>query len=90
MNKPKHTPGPWRSGDAFHTVFGPKDNPVTVATVFKGNAANARLIAAAPELLEVARMAFDAIAESGIQDEYIDVANALSEIIFRAGGNNNE
>lgn len=57
-----HTPGPWRSGDAFNTVFGPPNgNPVPeiVATVHmnKANGAregNARLIAAAPELLEAA------------------------------------
>ena len=48
------TPGPWRSGDVFHTVFGPKIEgayPVTIAKVSKGNEGNARLIAASPELL---------------------------------------
>jgi hypothetical protein len=56
----QHTPGPWRVGDAAHTIFGPKQSDgslaVTIASV-AGNArmedyrANARLIAAAPDLL---------------------------------------
>ncbi len=53
-----HTPGPWRTGDMFNTVFGPPNtsidggpSPKTIATVQKGNKANARLIAAAPDLL---------------------------------------
>jgi phosphoribosylamine-glycine ligase len=48
----KHTAGPWRVGDAGATVFGPPNgnpSPETVARVTKK--ANARLIAAAPELL---------------------------------------
>jgi hypothetical protein len=50
----EHTPGPWRTGDVFNTVFGPPNGtpaPRTVATVARGDKANARLIAAAPELL---------------------------------------
>jgi len=48
----KHTAGPWRVGDAGHTVFGPPNgepSPETIASVKKR--ANARLIAAAPDLL---------------------------------------
>lgn len=58
----RHTPGPWRIGDAGRSVFGPKDGnpaPVTVAALppvsprvgAETRRANARLIAAAPELL---------------------------------------
>jgi hypothetical protein len=65
--KAGHTPGPWRVGDAGHTVFGPPNGapaPERVATIHGGTADmaavtrafimkdNARLIAAAPELLE--------------------------------------
>ena len=48
----EHTPGPWRIGDAGHTVFGPPQGlpPKIVAT--KASRADARLIAAAPELLD--------------------------------------
>lgn len=63
----KHTPGPWRVGDAGMTVFGPKQPdgslPKRIAEVGNPRAiltsdntkANARLIAAAPELLEALR-----------------------------------
>lgn len=47
-----HTPGRWRVGDAGATVFGPPNGnpaPEIIATVRRK--ANARLIAAAPDLL---------------------------------------
>ena len=55
----KHTPGPWHIGvRTFHAgrdVYGPKGEPVAVAdqelTLPEESAANARLIAAAPDLL---------------------------------------
>jgi hypothetical protein len=53
MNDTKHTPGCWRVGDAGHTVFGPPNgtpSPETIANVRKRS--NARLISAAPELLD--------------------------------------
>jgi hypothetical protein len=56
----KHSPGPWRTGDMFNTVFGPKTDapsPVTIATVSKGNQANARLIAASPDMLAACKAA---------------------------------
>lgn len=62
MPKYEHTPGPWRL-DALHghRVVGPKLAPVANCEVPSAHpavedrcAANARLIAAAPELLEAA------------------------------------
>ena len=56
MTHTKPTPGPWRVGDAGATVFGPNlgaPSPETIAAVRKK--ANARLIAAAPELLAALR-----------------------------------
>jgi hypothetical protein len=56
--EPKHTPGPWRTGDRFNTVFGPPNgnpSPQTIATISRGNEANARLISAAPALLALAQ-----------------------------------
>lgn len=56
-----HTPGPWRVGDAGATVFGPRTDAPSPRTVARITAkpcasdedrANARLIAAAPDLLE--------------------------------------
>ena len=52
----QHTPGPWRVGDAGWTVFGPPNgepSPETIAEIRRRK--NARLIAAAPELLEAAQ-----------------------------------
>lgn len=59
----KHTPGPWHIGvRTFHAgrdVYGPKGEPVAVAddaiTATPEAEANARLIAAAPELLAALR-----------------------------------
>ena len=54
----QYTPGPWRTGDLFHTVFGPKMDkpcPEGIATVHgRGEQlkARARLIAESPETLE--------------------------------------
>lgn len=57
----KYTPGPWRVGDAGATVFGPPNgspSPATIARVSfamipsEEMVANARLIAAAPDLLD--------------------------------------
>lgn len=45
-----YSPGPWRVGDAGHTVFGPPNgqpSPETIATV--RDRANAQVVAAAPE-----------------------------------------
>lgn len=56
-----HTKGPWRVGDAGATIFGPSNGtptPETIATITHApivsdqKKANARLIAAAPCLLD--------------------------------------
>lgn len=59
------TPGPWRVGDAGHTVFGPPNgnpSPETVAGRIT-NPANARLLAAAPEMRDALQTLLD-ISES--------------------------
>ncbi len=49
----QYTPGPWRVGDAGHTVFGPPNgNPSPESIALVRSKDNARLIAAAPEMLE--------------------------------------
>lgn len=57
MSKAKHTPGPWRTYDifseAYQEVFGPK-TPGNDRLQVDGKA-DAELIAAAPELLELLR-----------------------------------
>ncbi len=68
MSEPKHTPGPWRIGDAGKTVFGPKTDqpaPITIATLqgatprcgIAERTANKYLIAAAPDLLAALKKA---------------------------------
>ena len=66
MNAAKHTPGPWRPGQEVQ--FGPRFSGVTirgsstVAIVVEGSGradANARLIAAAPAMLEVLQQVAD-------------------------------
>ena len=50
--KTTHTPGPWRIGDAGHTVFGPPNgNPSPKTIARELSRADARLIAAAPSML---------------------------------------
>ncbi len=90
----KHTPGPWRVGDAGHTVFGPPTaaiSPRTVARIPKlalpcavaaidENIANVHLIAAAPELLS----ALELILESN--PELAEVADSARAAIAKAKG----
>jgi hypothetical protein len=83
----KHTPGPWRIGDAGMTVFGPKVEGKLadiVAQLFRPKTtaesqirkANARLIAAAPDLLEACR--------AGLSVCEAESANWQAEIIRAA------
>lgn len=58
MSTVMHTPGPWRIGDAGHTIFGPpKGTPAPeIITALSGGPhrpANARLIVKAPEMLDL-------------------------------------
>jgi hypothetical protein len=57
----KHTPGPWHWGYDYYGLFGENDEPVLCYMPYEGmdlegsydrEEANARLIAAAPDLLE--------------------------------------
>lgn len=72
----KHTPGPWRVGDAGATVFGPKTDapaPKTIAHVGKllplivseETHENARLIAAAPTLYNALESAAELLESLG-------------------------
>jgi hypothetical protein len=86
-----HTPGPWRIGDAGHTVFGPPNgspSPRTVATVVPHNDRrdNARLIAAAPDLLAVCRSAANWFGELGNDDGAQGLLDDLLAAIAKAEG----
>ena len=70
----KHTEGPWRTGDLWNTVFGPPNGqpcPEIIATVHKGKKANARLIAAAPDMLEALELAIPWLAKHIADDQHL-------------------
>ena len=58
-----YTPGPWRIGDAGHTVFGPPNGSPSPKIVASVAVCNAHLIAAAPELLEACKVLLKAADE---------------------------
>ena len=67
--KMKHTPGPWRVGDRFNTVFGPPNgnsSPEIIAYAHKGIRANATLIAAAPDMLVALQVWLDCLTHPNI------------------------
>lgn len=62
MTKAKHTPGPWveTSLDGWDGVR-PENSNLAVCKLVENNPENARLIAAAPDLLEAVRAAQDLV-----------------------------
>jgi hypothetical protein len=82
----KHTPGPWRVGDAGCTVFGPKTDapsPKTVASITRQpipsaeHRANAALIAAAPDM-------YEALVEAqGMLRQYAEYSDAMASALGR-------
>ena len=74
MSESKHTPGPWE----VHKMTSTYQIPIWAESKWIGNIdagidadiaeANARLIAAAPELLEACKEAFGVLTEPGIMD----------------------
>lgn len=85
----QHTPGPWRVGDAGHTVFGPPNGNPSPKTIASGlSRPDARLIAAAPELLEAATLALavlDQLHREGMA-EYHPVAAQLRASVAKTTG----
>lgn len=92
----KHTPGPWRIGDAGAAIFGPKTDAPSPATIVSamGKAggdvsamrANARLIAAAPDMLNALRDV--AAISTGYDSEEIigDIQAICARVIQQAQG----
>jgi len=81
----KHTPGPWRIGDAGATVFGPPNgnpSPQTIAHMGKTDCkANAKLVAAAPDLLHACERALEIL---DAEPEACGIHKAHREIIQNA------
>ena len=99
--EPTHTPGPWRIGDAGNTIFGPKNgnpSPERVATIHGGKIdqsacdrlltmqANARLIAAAPELLEALKRVRHAFYVDGSSKALRLAFENTKELVAKAEG----
>lgn len=90
MSAATFTPGPWTykatAGDHDFSVY-PESTGRDVALVRDFNEANARLIAAAPELLEAAREYLRAVVNTYGQPPHLDrVANSLKYAIAKAEG----
>jgi len=96
-----HTPGPWRIGDAGNTIFGPPNgnpSPERVATIHGGTSdqaavdrlnimkANARLIAAAPELLEALKRVRHAFYIDGSSKALRLAFDGTKELVAEAEG----
>ena len=99
MTETKHTPGPWKARKGFHAdtieIFHPDKSvkppfyPCEIATIASDRdtakaKANARLIAAAPELLE-ALQAFVKYADD-VNDDSPELDRARSAIAKATGG----
>lgn len=80
----KHTPGPW-SVDVHRNVLGPDGKMVAFPCIQDGQneVANARLIAAAPELLksliEILPMAKDSLSHPNLSVEILDAIAAITK-----------
>ncbi len=83
----RHSLGPWRVGDAGHTVFGPpRDDgqlPEIIASEIR-RGPNARLMAAGPALLGAAHSALSVLDDTGQLSDYAracireEIAGAIS------------
>ena len=88
----KHTPGPWRIEDGARIM--PPHNATQLPIAKMGQLqhesqieANARLIAAAPELLEAAELALKVLEQSGmITRQLLDADKELRAAIAKAKG----
>lgn len=87
MTNTKHTPGPWEVGEEGEILAGSSE--FLVATAYHGRPAqeaNARLIAAAPELLKTVKELVSLVCDSGLGtiSEYLPVNPESIERIKRA------
>ena len=84
-----HTPAPWSEGmDGNSRVYGPDgmgEHSGLVANVFKGRG-NVKLIAAAPDLLAVVKMAANWFGELGNDDGAQGLLDDLRAAIAKAEG----
>lgn len=73
----KHTPGPWEyRGHAWVQTADDKKTPIANFNFYAATEANARLIAAAPELLEACKVALGII---GFGAEHDQISAAIAK-----------
>jgi len=80
--------GPWRTGDAFATVFGPPNGapaPDTIARLTRPNRALACLLAAAPDLYDACGLAIATIERLDRHGSAIGTLDVLRAALARAG-----
>lgn len=92
----KHTPGPWTVGTADAPSRGPRRESLDELSRGQYNVfplpeddevqANARLIAAAPELLEALEYMLDACEAHGVSDNDFPIQLARTAIRLATGG----
>lgn len=91
-----HTPGPWFANDDCIEADGPegpRDVTLAVVTQADNAAANASLIAAAPELLATCKWLLDEVCRSRYgykmhPDDRMELMGKLCEVIGKAEGRN--
>jgi hypothetical protein len=86
----KHTPGPWEDvGTVVRTLLTPNGGGFIIADCPAGNAdrrANARLIAAAPDLLAVCKEMLECSEYWSEYDVPVAVEDRIRAAVERAGG----
>jgi len=85
----KHTPGPWNNvtynNESHPTIIGPNgDECIALIDGNEDNEANARLIAAAPDLYFACRAALLTLEDDDNYYKYKDVVNTLRQAIAKA------
>ena len=94
----KHTPGPWKlqagrsfetKSGTFHLAYGTSKNGVADFPDFCELDANAKLIAAAPDLLEAAIIAADWLCECPEGTDQYERGQVLAKAIAKAEGRTN-
>ena len=91
MKESKHTQGPWEAYDGGGTwqVCQPIEGTMRICTVTnsENDAANAQIIAAAPELLEACKMALPRLSVMEAGDAKLTVKIIKAAIAKAEGGN---